>query len=353
MSGLEEAVLKLDSAEKFRVFILEALVDGVDRFRLIDRNERSAASITHIYKYLTKGISSIDATELEPDQKAYLKKLLIDRTDLFEDATLSLLFEFGRLGEFDRDALISALVNADPSPSRASGKLAERVIPQIDYDSIVQGGIRFGDSRYRHNTSLLGLLFEVQTGNIPGLGYWKKLQCNDDFINLAYYSLKGAKDPAAKKLIPRMVAAHHRNYGSETDRHKKFWANLYFFGILEKEFGDAYSQFLADPSNEFETTIKSIPQTPIKAPVPEVVAFVKGSILMLRSHRTKETGSEIDVVYIDDKIHDYNLIVNSRNPDFGEQIPRELHAPLAKMVRRFEMFRKEYLSHLVEIKSGK
>ena len=204
---------------------------------------------------------------------------------------------------------------------------------------------------YKYNTQLLELLFNVQTEKIPGLEYWITLQRNQDFINFSYFALKKANDPNAKQLIPRMVAVHHKNYGKDPRRDVAFGPNYYLFELLKKEFWDAYSQFLDDPSNEYRTTIRAITDTPLEAP--EVITFIEGNILLLSSYKPVNGMAEIRVVYINDKIQEYTLRTNPKNPEFGKEIPSELHNHLGVMVKGFDTFRIGYLTHIATVKAKK
>lgn len=337
MSGdLERTVLELDSKKKVREFMLGSL-ENTD----------------YVYNYLTRGISEIDRGDLDKHKKDRVRKLLIERTDLFEDVALTLIFEnLSTPNKFVATSLISILCESDnQSPNIASGKLAEMVMRRIEYGEILRGDIRFGDKRYEYNAHLLGLLFSIQTKNIPGLEYWKSFQENEDFINFAYHALKKASDPSARQLISRIVATHHKNYGKHPRKDVALGPNFWLHELIKKEFGDAYSKFLGDPSNEYGTTIRAMTDTPVHAP--DVAKTIKGNVLLLTSYKSVKGAAEIGLVYIDDKIHEYSIKIDPKNPEFGKALPSELHSPLAKIVVGFEKFRTQYLTHLATVKAKK
>lgn len=92
-----------------------------------------------------------------------------------------------------RDGIRSSL-------SRANGRLARKVMQEINLEAIASGelchtNVQGSDWRlpinqsppeYRAQRILTNLLFSVQQKNLPGLEYWERIASNPSFVEIAY-----------------------------------------------------------------------------------------------------------------------------------------------------------------------
>jgi len=353
------AVKRYDSMEKLRGAIFNCLRDGQDPFGLTGGDSWSDG-VRIFYDKLRRGLHDlVKAGNIKTQEKKRIEGILMERLDQFEIAILSLIFDkeifftktkYGNAGTLS-ELVGSMAVNAIntrrfQSPNQASGKIAELVMPHIEYDAIVSGELTFDDTRrFSYNQSLLGLLFSSRTDVVPHIDYWRNLQQNEDFIMLCYDVLKELGDRNAPQLIPKAVANYVKRFGI-ADLGQNFWVKA----RLRHEFGYPWSDFLKDSNNEFQAVFSSdLHKTSIRKPPETIKLFSDGSALILSSYTILDGYAEVGLVHVDGKLNLHSFRVDLSNPLIPTNIPKA--TSVLKMIREYQRITSQYGADLIRVKT--
>ncbi len=316
-------------------------------------------NIDVVYRYMKSAFNGLEGSGLETKQKEELEEYLETKIGQFEEAALSLIFDrrtfftktkFGNPGtisEFVGDMVMSSLIaysKENPSPNMLSGKIAWKIMPHIEYDSIVSGEIKFGNQRYTRNGGLVNLLFHMQTETIPGIDYWENIAKNEDFVVFYYKALKLLNSPDAKGLIPNVVAAHFKNYGKEL--------RFSMTHTLKNEFGNPWGDFLDanKPKNYFgnkltEAGIKKAPET--------IKILNDGQVIILSSYKSQDSQAHLRIVHIDERVNEFSFVFNHAIQNIPNSIPQYLRSDILNMITGFQTTTEKYREYLIssEIKN--
>jgi len=106
------------------------------------------------------------------------------------------------------------------SPNAANGRLANRLMREIDLEAIVSGELKHTDVQdsewypvanqsspeYRAQRVLTNLLFSVQQKELPGQEYWEQIASNPSFIEIAYRLADATQDKEAiESMLPEVA----------------------------------------------------------------------------------------------------------------------------------------------------
>lgn len=329
----------LDSKEKIREFILEAIIKDWHRIAQ-PGDDVAGAVVADMYQDLIEDSADESALQmLEMWDEAALE-IVLDRELFYTMA------KYGVAGEITDTVggRIVMFMLLKASPIVWSGRFADRVIEEINYNDIVNG-VEMDRKEFDYQEYLLILLSRMNSG-LPK-DYWLGLEKNPEFLQTAYQIATDLDLAEVEELLVKLLKKTYEDVEADPAafEHEVRWDLINYF---EDEL--AYIKFLYNPKNEFEKYSMSISLK--KLGTPQIFTYLPGpKVVILTGYEREGKNAKVEYIVIEDSIERGTSIMNMRTREcILEGVPEDVEASIDYLVNELETFEANYGAALAQVK---